>query len=91
MTASETSAATEVPGEDAAAGTAATEATIAPATTAPPAAAKPASTPPKQEEHLDAVKFIVVPILKRAIPVAAVAGGLAVLARVLLRRRRKSA
>jgi uncharacterized protein len=61
------------------------------ATVAPPVTARPAPAPPKQEEHLDAVKFIVVPILKRAIPVAAVAAGLAVLARTLLRRRRKSA
>ena len=64
----------------------ATDATIAPAV-----AARPAPAPPKQEEHLDAVKFIVVPVLKRVIPVAAVAAGLAVLARTLLRRRRKSA
>ncbi len=63
----------------------------APSSTVTPAAAKPAPVPPKQEESLDAVKFIVVPMLKRIVPVAALAGGLAVLTRVLLRRRRKSA
>ncbi|HEX3962623.1 MAG TPA: SRPBCC family protein [Trebonia sp.] len=88
---SESSAATEAPGEDATAGIAATEAASAPLASAAPVAAKPAPAPPRQEEHLDAVKFIVVPVLKRVIPVAAVAAGLAVLARVLLRRRRKSA
>jgi len=65
--------------------------TAAATTTAPPAAARPAPAPPKQEESLDAVKYVVVPVLKRIIPVAAIAGGLAVLARVLLRRRRKAA
>jgi uncharacterized protein len=79
--AGEAPAATEDPGEDAGVATA----------IAPPVAATPAPAPPKQEEHLDAVKYIVVPVLKRAIPVAAVAAGLAVLARTLLRRRRKSA
>ncbi|HEY6792243.1 MAG TPA: hypothetical protein VI365_33505, partial [Trebonia sp.] len=88
---SESSAATEAPGEDATAGVAATEAASAPLASAAPVAAKPAPAPPRQEEHLDAVKFIVVPVLKRVIPVAAVAAGLAVLARTLLRRRRKSA
>ncbi|MCW2932251.1 MAG: carbon monoxide dehydrogenase subunit [Actinomycetia bacterium] len=95
--AGESPAAAEAPGEDTAAGVAATDATTAPPVTtvprssAPPVAAKPAPAPPKQAEHLDAVKFIVVPVLKRVIPVAAVATGLAVLARALLRRRRKSA
>jgi uncharacterized protein len=67
--------------------------TAAPAGETPAATqgARPAPAPPRQEEHLDAVKYIVVPVLKRAIPVAAVAAGLAVLARTLLRRRRKSA
>jgi carbon monoxide dehydrogenase subunit G len=78
-------------GEGATAGVAATEAASAQLASAAPVAAKPAPAPPRQEEHLDAVKFIVVPVLKRVIPVAAVAAGLAVLARTLLRRRRKSA
>jgi carbon monoxide dehydrogenase subunit G len=72
---------------DAGADTTAAEATAA----TPAAAAKPAAAPPKQEESLNAFKFIVVPVLKRVIPVAAVTAGLAVLARKLLRRRAKSA
>ena len=81
----ETSAAAEAPGDGAATATATETATPPPA-----AAARPAPAPPKQEESLDAVKYVVVPVLKRVLPVAAIAGGLAVLARVLLRRRRKS-
>ena len=81
-----TSAATEATGEDADAGTTAADGTAA----TPAAAAKPVAAPPKQEESLNAFKFVVVPVLKRVIPVAAVAAGLAVLARRLLRRRAKS-
>jgi carbon monoxide dehydrogenase subunit G len=55
-----------------------------------PVATKPAAAAPKQEESLDAFKFVVVPVLKRVIPVAAVGAGLAVLVRKLLRRGRKS-
>ena len=83
-------AADEAPATANAPGEGAATATAAEAVSAPPAAAKPAPAPPKQEESLDAVKYVVVPVLKRVLPVAAIAGGLAVLARVLLRRRRKS-
>jgi uncharacterized protein len=82
----ETSAAAQAPGEGTATATATETATAPPAATA----GGPAPAPPKQEESLDAVKYVVVPVLKRVLPVAAIAGGLAVLARVLLRRRRKS-
>ena len=58
-----------------------------PAQTAP-AAAKPAAPVVKQEESLNAFKFVVVPILKRLIPVAAVGAAIAVVFRRL--RRRKS-
>ena len=40
----------------------------------------------KQEESLNAFKFIVVPILKRVVPVAAIAAGLTVVVRKVLRR-----
>ena len=42
----------------------------------------------KQEESLNAFKFVVVPLLKRVIPVAAIAAAIAVAFRRL--RRRKS-
>jgi uncharacterized protein len=58
-----------------------------PAQTAP-AAAKPAAPVVKQEESLNAFKFVVVPILKRLIPVAAAGAAIAVVFRRL--RRRKS-
>jgi hypothetical protein len=45
---------------------------------------------PKQEESLNAFKFVVVPVLKRVVPVAAVAAGIAVLARRLFRRSKSS-
>ena len=51
-----------------------------------PAAAKPAAPVVKQEESLNAFKFVVVPILKRLIPVAAVGAAIAV---VFSRLRRK--
>ena len=53
-----------------------------------PAAAKPAAPVVKQEESLNAFKFVVVPILKRLIPVAAAGAAIAVVVRRL--RRRKS-
>ena len=53
-----------------------------------PAAARPAAPVVKQEESLNAFKFVVVPILKRLIPVAAVAAAIAVAFRRL--RRKKS-
>ena len=58
-----------------------------PAQTAP-AAARPAAPVVQQEESLNAFKFVVVPILKRLIPVAAVGAAIAVVFRRL--RRRKS-
>ena len=57
-------------------------------TQAAPAAAKPAAPAVKQEESLNAFKFVVVPILKRLIPVAAAGAAIAVVFRRL--RRRKS-
>jgi uncharacterized protein len=53
-----------------------------------PAAAKPAAPVVKQEESLNALKFVVVPILKRLIPVAAVGAAIAVVFRRL--RSKKS-
>jgi carbon monoxide dehydrogenase subunit G len=51
---------------------------------APAAAAKPAPAPVmKQEESLNAFKFVVVPVLKRVIPVAAVGAVIAVVIRKL--------
>jgi carbon monoxide dehydrogenase subunit G len=52
------------------------------------AAAKPAAPVIKQEESLNAFKFVVVPILKRLIPVAAAGAAIAVVFSRL--RRRKS-
>jgi hypothetical protein len=45
---------------------------------AAPAAARPAAPVVKQEESLNAFKFVVVPILKRLIPVAAAGAAIAV-------------
>jgi carbon monoxide dehydrogenase subunit G len=53
-----------------------------------PTAAKPAAPVVKQEESLNAFKFVVVPILKRLIPVAAVGAAIAVVFHRL--RRKKS-
>jgi carbon monoxide dehydrogenase subunit G len=53
---------------------------------AAPAAAKPAAPVVKQEESLNAFKFVVVPILKRLIPIAAAGAAIAV---VFSRLRRK--
>src|ERR1700677_625388 len=59
-----------------------------PAGSAPgaPTAAKPAAPVVKQEESLNAFKFVVIPILKRLIPVAAAGAAIAV---VFSRLRRK--
>jgi uncharacterized protein len=60
-------------------------------TTSAPTAATPAPAPViKQEESLNAFKFVVVPILKRVIPVAAVGAAITVLIRRLTRRGKKS-
>jgi carbon monoxide dehydrogenase subunit G len=58
---------------------------------ATPAAATPAAPAvPKQEESLNAFKFVVVPVLKRVLPVAAAGAGIALLVRRLLRRSKSS-
>jgi carbon monoxide dehydrogenase subunit G len=61
---------------------------------APAASSTPAPAPApvmKQEESLNAVKFVVVPILKRAIPVAAIGATIAIVIRRLSsKNRRKS-
>jgi carbon monoxide dehydrogenase subunit G len=54
-------------------------------------AVKPAPAPViKQEESLNAFKFVVVPILKRVIPVAAVGAAIAVAIRRATRKRKSS-
>jgi carbon monoxide dehydrogenase subunit G len=63
----------------------AVQASSGPAASAP-AAARPAAPVVKQEESLNAFKFVVVPVLKRLIPVAAVGAAIAV---VVSRLRRK--
>ncbi len=50
-------------------------------------AAVPAAPVVKQEESLDAVKFIVIPVLKRVLPVAAAGAVLAFVVRRLTRRK----
>jgi carbon monoxide dehydrogenase subunit G len=57
---------------------------------AAPAATKPAPAPAiKQEESLNAVKFVVVPILKRVIPVAATGAVIAIIIRRLTGKNKK--
>src|SRR5580693_9850630 len=54
-------------------------------------AVKPAPAPPiKQEESLNAFKFVVVPILKRVIPVAAIGAAIAVAIRRVTSKRKSS-
>lgn len=56
---------------------------------AAPVAAKPAAVPViKQEESLNAFTFVVIPILKRVVPVAAAAAAVAVVVRKLTRRKK---
>jgi uncharacterized protein len=83
-----TDAGTDEAGANAAADEDAPGAVQDPAGSAPttPAAARPAAPVVKQEESLNAFKFVVVPILKRLIPVAAVGAAIAV---VFSRLRRK--
>jgi hypothetical protein len=58
---------------------------------AAPVAAKPATAPAmKQEESLNAFKFVVVPILKRVIPVAAVGAAIAVIIRRVTGKKKSS-
>jgi len=47
---------------------------------------KPAVAAPKQEESLNAFKFVVVPVLKRVIPVAAIGAAIAIAIRKLIGR-----
>jgi uncharacterized protein len=82
------------PAGEAAAGAAGADATAgqppaasAPAAPSAPAAARPAAPAVNQEESLNAFKFVVVPILKRVIPVAAVGAAVAVVFRRVLRRK----
>jgi carbon monoxide dehydrogenase subunit G len=58
--------------------------------TAAPVAAPPAAPVVKQEESLNAFKFVVIPVLKRVIPVAAVGAAIAVVIRRLTRTRKSS-
>src|ERR1700722_1651469 len=55
-----------------------------------PVAAVPAAPVVKQEESLNAFTFIVVPILKRVLPVAAVGAAITVVIRKLVRNRKSS-
>ena len=55
---------------------------------AAPVAAKPAAPVIKQEESLNAFKFVVVPVLKRVIPVAAVGAAIAIVIRRLTGRKK---
>jgi carbon monoxide dehydrogenase subunit G len=58
---------------------------------AAPAAVKPAPAPVmKQEESLNAFKFVVIPVLKRVIPVAAVGAAIAVIIRRFTSKKKKS-
>jgi uncharacterized protein len=51
-------------------------------------AAKPAAPAMKQEESLNAFKFVVVPVLKRVIPVAAVGAAIAIVIRKLTGKKK---
>jgi uncharacterized protein len=53
-----------------------------------PVAVKPAGPVIKQEEHLNAFKFVVVPVLKRVIPVAAVGAAIALVIRKLTGKKK---
>ena len=55
---------------------------------AAPVAAKPAAPVIKQEESLNAFKFVVVPVLKRVIPVAAVGAAIALVIRKLTGKKK---
>jgi carbon monoxide dehydrogenase subunit G len=69
--------------------TAATEAGEAPAAEEPAqAAAKPVSPVIKQEESLNAFKFVVIPVLKRLVPVAAIGAAIAVAVRRVIRGKK---
>jgi carbon monoxide dehydrogenase subunit G len=53
-----------------------------------PVTVKPAAPVMKQEEHLNAFKFVVVPVLKRLIPVAAIGAAIAIVIRKLTGRKK---
>ena len=55
---------------------------------AAPVAAKPAAPVMKQEESLNAFKFVVVPVLKRVIPVAAIGAAIAIVIRKLTGKKK---
>ena len=55
---------------------------------AAPVAAKPAAPVIKQEESLNAFKFVVVPVLKRVIPVAAIGAAIAIVVRKLTGKKK---
>jgi carbon monoxide dehydrogenase subunit G len=81
-----TTAATEETASPEADGTAADSSGVA-----APAAAKPAPAPVmKQEESLNAFKFVVIPVLKRVIPVAAAGAAIAIIIRKLTGKKKKS-
>jgi uncharacterized protein len=77
--AAETAQAPAAEGGDASSDAEAGAAAAAPAVTA----VKPAVPAPKQEESLNAFKFVVVPVLKRVIPVAAIGAAIAIVIRRL--------
>ena len=65
--------------------------TVADSSGATAPAATPAAAPViKQEESLNAFKFVVVPVLKRVIPVAAVGAAIAIIIRRLTGRKKSS-
>jgi len=68
----------------------AAEATEGSAGETAPVAAAPAAPVVKQEESLNAFTFIVIPILKRVVPVAAVGAAIAVVIRKFTRNRKSS-
>ena len=77
--------------QDAEAGAAAAASPAESANAATPVTGKAATAPQvKQEDSLNAFKFVVVPVLKRAIPVAAIGAALAVVIRRIVRRGAKS-
>ena len=51
------------------------------------AASQPAAPVVKQEESLNAFKFVVIPVLKRVLPIAAVGAALTVIIRRLAGRK----
>ncbi len=53
-----------------------------------PVAVKPAAPVMKQEEHLNAFKFVVIPVLKRVIPVAAIGAAIAIVVRRLTGKKK---